>query len=188
MSRVLRHVFTFSAGLSLLLCVASVVLWVRSHAAGDTFRCSQPQERRHWYLSAARGRARVVLVTNHPPRDDDESRPRFAWYVERPREAARKHRNALARLGFVVEYRTDPWGGRYHQAMLQRALSFPLWFPTLLFALPPTLAMTARRRRRHRLVRGACVRCGYDLRASPDRCPECGTPASPASAVKGAAA
>jgi hypothetical protein len=51
-------------------------------------------------------------------------------------------------------------------------------YPWLL-ALPAFITLASLRsylRRRRRIARGQCAHCGYDLRASRDRCPECGTP------------
>lgn len=50
----------------------------------------------------------------------------------------------------------------------------PLWIPALLLTIMPTRMVFIRYRDRRRLRRGLCVCCGYDLRASTGRCPECG--------------
>ena len=41
-------------------------------------------------------------------------------------------------------------------------------------AVPPACAYVARRRRLRHARKGYCIVCGYDLRASPQACPECG--------------
>jgi hypothetical protein len=51
----------------------------------------------------------------------------------------------------------------------------PYWLACVLFAAIPGLWLAAAVRRRFRRTAGLCPACGYDLRASPDRCPECGT-------------
>ena len=53
-----------------------------------------------------------------------------------------------------------------------RVYAIPIWLPLLMFAAPAGLWLLSVLRRR----RGAhgCPSCGYDLRATPDRCPECG--------------
>ena len=68
-----------------------------------------------------------------------------------------------------------------------RSLALPLLWPAGVFALWPLAAgmraaarWLAGRRRRE----GYCA-CGYDLRASPERCPECGRPASDAAKLPG---
>ena len=42
------------------------------------------------------------------------------------------------------------------------------------FGLLPAVRTAVRIRHRRRHAPGHCRRCGYDLRASPERCPECG--------------
>jgi hypothetical protein len=53
-----------------------------------------------------------------------------------------------------------------------RVTVVPYWIPISAVAVLLGLSLVIRRRP----PAGHCRRCGYDLRASPDRCPECGTP------------
>ena len=83
-----------------------------------------------------------------------------------------------------VEYvgRDMPWSpgrvggnqGRY--AML----AVPYGFLVLLSGAAAGASWFALRRQRRRNARGKCTHCGYDLRATPDRCPECGAAGGPA--------
>jgi len=56
----------------------------------------------------------------------------------------------------------------------------PYWLLALITLSGPAALTIRSVRSRRRRLRGLCPRWGYDLRASPGRCPECGV-APPAS-------
>src|SRR5688572_17306702 len=56
------------------------------------------------------------------------------------------------------------------------ALQFPIWLLGLVSAVPLALPLRRIVTKRRRVRSGLCPDCGYDLRASPARCPECGRP------------
>jgi hypothetical protein len=76
-------------------------------------------------------------------------------------------------------YRFLSYSGNSTPLRRYRVLIVPYWSILLLITPPLWIiaVLDARvRRRARRAKRGECIRCGYDLRATADRCPECGLP------------
>lgn len=174
-----RLIFNVAAGLSLLLLVTTVGLWVDSHRY---YRCVGYQVSSHgWWShnpSARSDRGRVGLCLYRWPGEEK-------WYCSRVPVGT-----GCTQVGYlglwVFDYR-ELWGFGYARSKrfpLAEAyprrylLIVPHWFLALVFAIIPTLWF---RRWRGRFPAGHCQRCGYDLRASEERCPECGTPIPAAS-------
>ena len=55
-----------------------------------------------------------------------------------------------------------------------RLLAIPMWFPLSICLILPIMWLCRRLTNRRRLAANFCAACGYDLRASKDKCPECG--------------
>jgi hypothetical protein len=77
------------------------------------------------------------------------------------------------RLG--IGYYQDTSRYRWQTASgTNHSLYFPHWLAILILGIWPAWWYSRIWTRRRRARRGCCIQCGYDLRASPDRCPECG--------------
>ena len=151
----MRRLVTFAAALSMLLCVATVALWVRSYWKLDSLYYVQDDEAETISVLASRGQIKAWLL---------KGAMLGAGWLSHESEPSRPYSWGSGFLGFG-----------YENLSHVRVVDVPHWFLALLFAVPPTLTLRAaiRSRRRHRA--GFCPTCGYDLRATPQRCPECGT-------------
>jgi len=152
-----------------VLSVAILVLWVRSYRGCDVFLQEHgPSD--HLTLSSEFG----LLVFEVEWPQPATILPGWSYFQNPlPRRFGVGHRH----LGFAAYT-----GSARHYLLLPPTelwgISVPHWFAFLFTALPPLVWFS---RRAHRQIAGCCTRCGYDLRATPDRCPECGAAATPPS-------
>jgi hypothetical protein len=74
----------------------------------------------------------------------------------------------------VFDYRRTTFtGSQYPGSTIQ--MQIPYWLMLVLLGAPPAYLARRRRRKKLREKMRMCPTCGYDLRASPVQCPECGT-------------
>jgi hypothetical protein len=174
-----RKVLNLLSALSLLLCIATMALWAGSFWVRESWlhiTCEEGREPgtiavSRWVIIDQGG---VAIARDAMP---VPSRPEQRW--DRWAEGSSNYPNQgrWQRLG--VGWWKYEWS-ESGVTLGGRGAVFPLWAVALTTAVAPALFLVRHlRRRTHPAGARPCPVCGYDLRATPDRCPECGTPVAP---------
>jgi hypothetical protein len=173
MKRLLRILLHTTTILSLLLAVLCSILWARSHVVNEVYRRYDGDKKGYTILSSRPGTFIYERHTLARP-----ARLLATTYRNSPPDYTPLTHDSLRWLGFGfghIEVKTRNAHVRIWLA--------PFWAPvaaTTALPLLRTIGFFKRRRRARLLKKNLCPTCGYDLRATPGRCPECGAAAAPA--------
>jgi hypothetical protein len=169
-----RWAFNSAAVVSTLLCVETVVLWVRGHRVADSIGYNAAT----WDFYARNYAGDIATDFTYPLDAENRRRvlrvdPQFqGWYLQREQGPdSIDHLWGYEALfwnykwGFGVGY--GPRWQEYHHSLL-----FPHWFVAGLTAVLPVIWL----RRSRRVPEGCCRSSGYNLTGNASGvCPECGT-------------
>jgi hypothetical protein len=171
-----RRLLNLVTLVSLLLCVVVCVLWVRSYWVWDELASQWPTGEvtpsgwfrvRRLEATSARGRLLVIYYRESSSVSAREmlSHSTYPDEADDPRVEPSKD--------FTSARRLIPGTWVVSDGLMFLVVVSDGWLAGAAAVLP--VAWLIRFRRRRRLLRaGHCPRCGYDLRATPSRCPECG--------------
>jgi hypothetical protein len=202
--RLIRAATTSAACLSLLLAVALSALWVRSWWIDDTVRYVRMDRWRweEWRLQSGRGFISVSTESNPIGAEADpvilglHSDQGLHWTSgpAHPGDDGDVYSRTQSLVGFWPG-RITRWGkygfgyftaagGPFPESPMMvapriGAITAPFWGLVAATAVLPLAKFAGLLRRRRRRIPGTCRKCGYDLRATPNRCPECGTATIP---------
>jgi hypothetical protein len=158
--------------------VATLIVWIRSEFAYDAFWKISLNRATGNYIAPAviwdDGRLLMIVRTAHFINPRSAGRPwthtpanSYAHYPHGP------DNNGFSNVKWMWFYHGDRWnsaGLRINEYWV----ILRLWIMAALFSLGPVAWLWRAKRDHERQTRGFCRQCGYDLRATPHRCPECG--------------
>jgi hypothetical protein len=174
-----RRLVNLLWALSLLLCLTAAVMWVRSLSVADVW-----MHQTAWSAPAAQRGCRAVGSMRGSIWYAFEGTIGYAVLIS-PRHNGwsssdlSRGPGAPLQAQYVQGFRSR-WGFAYaaplamDQSVYERVVAIPYWFILMLTSILPAMFVVRFVRCRRRDHAGRCAACGYDLRATPDRCPECG--------------
>jgi hypothetical protein len=161
-----RRRFRLVAILPIALLVVILAWWARSYLPED------------FYCSAARGRVLLFFVNHENSQMLQPANTHYVGTYMLWSLLSGGSYNAVHLRFLGVEIVATPRGLVTSHVLV----AVPFGWVVLPLALASAWSVVEWRRRRYRDVAGRCSVCGYDLRGSRERCPECGTAVPPATA------